>query len=548
MDKLLAQVRRAHRRLVAEQFIRWLVVCLFVTLAIASIAIAVPQFVAIEGLPTNWAQLWIATAGLGSVLAAVFATWITRRSSLEAAMEIDRRFGLRERVASSLALAPADIETPAGKALLNDAARRVERIDVAEKFRPQPSRRAWLPLLPAVAVFCLVMFGENRQAISKVEEPTSAAAKAQVKKATDELQKKLAEKQKQADKRDLKGAEEVFRQLSDQTKELNNDDAADRKKATVKLNNLAKQLEARRAKLGSADELQKQMEKMKQFGKGPAEKVTEALKQGDWKKAMQELKQLQNKLAGDKLSQEDQEKLANQLEQMKNKIAEATAANREAMEKLKKQIEEQQKKGDLAKAGQLQQKLDQMMQKQPQMQNLDKLAQKLQEAQQAMQAGDKQGAAQAMQALADQLDQMKQEMDEMEMLDEALAQLDMAKNAMGCQQCSGEGCQACGGGGDQFAEGPPGNGMGAGRGKGPRPDEENPTQFRNSRVRQKPGQGAATFGGFVDGPNMKGETAAAIEEELAAIKSEPADPLTSQRLPRAHGQHAEEFFEKLREL
>lgn len=551
MDKLLAQVRRAHRRLVVEQFLRWLVGCLFVTLAVAAVAIAVPQFVVIEGLPANWIQLWITAAGVGGVLAAAVATWITRRSSLEAAMEIDRRFGLRERVASSLALAPAELQTEAGQALLNDAARRVERIDVAEKFRPQTSRRAWLPLLPAIAVFCLVMFGENREAVSKVEEPTSAAAKAQVKKATDELQKKLAEKRKEADKKDLKGAEEIFKQLAEETKELNKDDAADRKKTTVKLNNLAKQLEERRAKLGSSDELQKQMEKMKQFGKGPAEKVAEAMKTGDWKKALKELKELQDKIKSDNLSKEDQQKLAKQLEQMKNKLAEATQANRDAMEKLKKQIDEQKKKGDLAKAGELQQKLDQMMQKQPQMQNLDKLAQKMQEAQEAMQAGDKQGAAQAMQAMADQLDQMKQEMDEMEMLDEALAQLDMAKNAMGCEQCGGAGCQACGEGmgmGDKFAEGEPGMGMGAGRGKGPRPDEENPTKFRDSRVRQKPGQGAATFGGFVDGPNMKGETSAAVEEELAAINSEPADPLTSQRLPRAHGDHAEEFFEKLRDL
>ncbi len=152
-----------------------------------------------------------------------------------------------------------------------------------------------------------------------------------------------------------------------------------------------------------------------------------------------------------------------------------------------------------------------------------------------------------MAALAEKLDQMKQDMDELEMLDEALAQLDAAKDAMGCQQCNGEGCQACNGMGNQFGE-KPGMGMGAGQGMGPRPDEENPTQFRDSRVKQKPGQGAATFGGFVDGPNMAGDTAVAAEEELASIKSEPADPLTSQRLPKGAGDHAEEYFKLLRDL
>ncbi len=547
MNKLLAQVRRAHRRLLIERFLRYLVWCLFAGLVLAAIAIAVPQVVAIESLPANWTQLWLLVAGVGGVLAAAVATWVTRQSTLDAAMEIDRRFALRERVASSLALAPGDLESQAGQALLNDAARRVDRIDIAEKFRPQVDRRAWLPLVPAVLVFGLVMFGENREAESSVEPSATAAAKAQVKTANQELQKKLVEMQKKAEKKELKGAEEVFKQLEKQTDNLNKDELADRKKATVKLNNLAKQLEERRAKLGSSEELQKQMDKMKELSQGPADKIAKAMKEGDWKKALDELKELQDKMASDDLSEADKQKLAKQLEQMKDKLSKAVEANREAMEKLKEQIDEQRKKGDLAKAGALQQKLDQLMQKQPQMENLDKLAQQLQQCQECMNNGDKQGAAKAMAALAEKLDQMQQDMEELEMLDEALAQLDAAKAAMGCQQCNGEGCQACNGMGDQFGE-KPGMGMGAGRGMGPRPDEENPTQFRDSRVRQKPGQGAATFGGFVDGPNMAGDTAVAEEEELASIKSEPADPLTSQRLPKGAGDHAEEYFKLLRDL
>ena len=45
--------------------------------------------------------------------------------------------------------------------------------------------------------------------------------------------------------------------------------------------------------------------------------------------------------------------------------------------------------------------------------------------------------------MAQQLAQMQQEMDEMEMLDAAMDQLDMAKDAMACENCVGEGCEAC---------------------------------------------------------------------------------------------------------
>ena len=552
MDKLLLQVRRAQRRLVVEQFLKWLVGCLSAALLVAAVAIALPQIVVIEGLPSSWTMSWVVAAVIGGFLAAGVGTWMTRRSEIDAAMEIDRRFALRERVASSLALAPEVLETPAGQALLHDAAKRVDRIDVSEKFRPRVDRRAWLPLLPALLVFCLVMFGENREAVSQAGPVKTVKVEKQIEKTNEELRKKLAKKRELAKQQGLKDAEEIFKQLEEEAKKLSKDEKlTDRKKASVKLNNLAKQLEERKKKLGSSNEMKKQMGKMKQFGKGPAEKVAEAMKQGDWKKAIDEIKKLQDKIASDKLTKKEKQQLQDQMKKMKDKLAEAAQANRDAMEDLKKKIAEQRKQGNLDKAGELQQKLDKLAQKQPQMQNLDKLAKQLQQCQDCMQNGDKEGAAQAMSKIAEQLKQMKQENDEMEMLDQALDQIEMAKNGMNCNQCQGAGCEACNGGmgaNDKFNDKPGGQGMGAGRGSGPRPDEKNPTQFRDTRVRQKPGKGAATFGGFVDGPNVKGKTTAEMqEEELAAINSEPADPLTSQRLPRTRVEQAEQYFELLRE-
>ena len=546
MDKLLTQVRRAHRRLLVEKFLHFLVWSAFIALAVAAVAIAVPQLVAIENLPANWTQIWLWLAGGGCVLGALVATYLTRQSTLDAAIEIDHRYQLRERVASSLALSPHDLESQAGQALLKDATHRIDRIDIGEKFRPHMDRRAWLPLVPAVLVFCLITFGSNKQAISSVEPTTKTASQAKVKKATEELQKKLEAMKKKAEQKDLKTAEELLKELEKETKDLAKDDAEERKKTTVKLNNVAKQLEERRAKLGTSESLQKQLENMKELSQGPADKMAKAMKQGDWKKALDELKNLQDKVAKDNLSQADKQKLQKQLEQLKQKLNEATQANREAMDQLKQQIEEQRKKGNLAKAGELQQKLDQLQKNQPQMQNLDKLAQKLQQCQNCMNKGDKQGAAQAMSELADQLQQMQQEGQELEMLDEAMAQLQAAKNAMNGMDMDQAFPNGMGGMGNQFAENP-GMGMGAGQGSGPRPDEENPTQFRDTRVRQKPGQGAATFGGFVDGPNISGQTGVAAEQELEGINAQPADPLTSQRLPRGHGEHAEEYFKQLRE-
>jgi hypothetical protein len=185
------------------------------------------------------------------------------------------------------------------------------------------------------------------------------------------------------------------------------------------------------------------------------------------------------------------------------------------------------------------------------MNRLQQLAQQMAQAKQGLQQGDAQKAADAMAKLADQLNQMQQEMNEMEMLDAAMEGLQMAKDAMACEECEGEGCAACQGNmGNMFAN-QMGQGMGMGmnegRGSGPRPDEKNATNTRDTRVRQTPRNGSATFGGLVDGPNIKGDVAEAIKEEMATLEAEPADPLTTERLPNSRREHAHQYFELLRE-
>jgi hypothetical protein len=209
----------------------------------------------------------------------------------------------------------------------------------------------------------------------------------------------------------------------------------------------------------------------------------------------------------------------------------------------------------MAKAGELQQKLDQMKQQQQQMNRMQQMAQQMAQAQQALQKGDGQKAAAAMAQLAQQMQQMQQDDKEMQALDAMMNQLEMAKDAMACAQCAGAGCAACQGklaaemgmnGLGKNMDGEPGMGMGEGRGKGPRPEERNATNLRDTRVRPNVGRGGATLGNLVEGPNVKGEVTQAIKEEMATLGSQPADPLTSERLPPSRREQAEEYFRILR--
>lgn len=548
MDQILAQVSRARRRLWLELFLNRLVTCLYCSITLALIALAIPKVVAIEDLPERW-TLWCAMAGLvAGFLSALFWTLIDGSSEIDAAVELDRRFDLRERVSSSLALSPEDINSPAGQALLADAARSVGRLEVTSRFGIQIPRKCWLPLLTTCLAFFIVSFFGNHEAHSSVDPHAAAHTKEQRENVSKTLRERLAEKRKLAAEKGLKEAEGLFGQLEKETEKLAKAKDADRKRTLVKLNDLASELAKRREQLGGNKELRKQLAKLNNLNQGPADKMAEAMKKGNWQQASQELEKLKKQLAEGKLDEAAKQALMKQMQQMQERLAKSAKAQAEAMEDLKKQIAKQQEAGNLAEAGELQQKLEQMQKQKNQADKLSQLGSQMGALQDAMKKGDNGKAARAMSDMMQQMDQLAQEMQEGELLTAAMDQLQMAKDAMACQECQGMGCSTCQSSmfSNRFSE-KPGNGLGAGRGFGPRPDEKNDVNFRDSRVRQNPGRGAAVLAGEADGPNMRGNVAEAIKQEMAAVGSTPADPQVVEQLPKSRREHAEEYFNTLRE-
>ena len=293
--------------------------------------------------------------------------------------------------------------------------------------------------------------------------------------------------------------------------------------------------------------MQKQLANLDKLNQGPAEKMAEAMKNGDWQKAQEELQKLKDQLKQGKLSEEQKKALEEQLKKLQEKLAEAAQARDQSMDELKKQIQKQQEQGNTAKAGELQQKLDQMQAQQSQMDKLNQLASKMGAAQQAMQKGDTQKAAEAIEQMAQDMEALDQDMKEGEMLDAAMAEMQSAKEAMASQECSGESCQASMSGmSNKQANKPGGDGIGKGTGWGERDDNDIDAKFRDSRVKQQTGHGAAIVAGEADGPNMRGQVSAAIQTEMAAEGTTPADPQVIDQLPKSRREHAKEYFDLLR--
>jgi hypothetical protein len=530
METLRRQVRRARRRLTLQYFVRtlpaWLTTALFVALGVVAFDKFRPQGIVV------WQALAIA-AGAGVILAAGW-TAFKRTRSLDADVGLDRRFGLRERVSSALALTAEEQATPAGQALLADAAKRIEKLHVPEHFGVSPNRWTLLPLAPAAAAFLVATFinpAEQEQAKASIQAQQTKRVKSSAK----QLQQKLAEKKEKAAKEGLKDAERIFAELEKGMKDLGAKENVDRKQAMVKLNDLSKDLEKRRQELGGNEAMKKQLEsQFKDLQSGPADKLAKALKEGDFKQAMEEINKLKEMAAGGQMDAKQQEQLEKQMQQMEKKLQQLAKAQQEAKENLKKQIQQLQQAGQKQEAEDLQKQLDQMQQQDQQMQKMQQLAEKCGQCAQQMQNGEMEAAAQTLQEMQEQMEGMKMEAEELAMLEEAIEQIAQSKGQMG------QGKQPS-------MDGEPGMGLGEGQGRGERPEEEDEVGLYTSNVKQQVGKGKAVITDLVDGPNVKGEAQQKIKAEFEAEKKSDKDPLTGQKLPREYRDHTKSYFDALRQ-
>ncbi len=560
MEELRKQVRRAYQRLGFQRFVAALGWSWFALLWVALGLIVVDGFYPISQPTWGWAAKIVVAPGIEvtpkivAVVAACgwglsaltigllgTAVWIglTRRPTLNAAIEIDRRFGLKERVSSTLAMPAEELQTEAGQALVQDAVRRVQRVDVPSRFGTTPGKSILLPLLPALAALLVAVLmdpavGDNSAAANSQPSET----RKQVKKSTEALRQRLAERRKQAEKMGLKEAELLFKKLERSSRDIA-DGKTDREKALTKLNDLARDLKKRRAELGGTGNMKQPLEKLNKIDQGPADKFAKAIRNGDFKKAADELQKLKDKLVDGELSDEDKKKLADQMDQMQKKLQEMADARKAAMDDLKQRAQQMRDAGRAAEANNIEKQLDKLMQQGPQMNKLGEMADQMAQCAQCMRDGQMQDAADAFDKLQAGVKDLQQQLDEMEMLDEAMQQIVQAKDQMNCQECGGMGCKACMGEGDK-----PGFGLGEGQGQGDRPENENKTSTYESHVKQQLGPGAADVVDLVDGPNIKGQHADEIRQQFDTEERAVTDPLSGRRLPKAYQQQAREYFNR----
>jgi hypothetical protein len=427
------QVARVSRRLFFRTFLDALVWC-WVGALVVSAGWLLAQPYAVASPP--WWLGWSVTAAalaVGTLLALLVAV-LRSPSRLDAALLLDEKFALRERVTTSLMLDPATSATPAGQALLEDAGERVGKLDVGERF---PVGLSWKAVLVPACVALLVaiaFFWQPDVGTPKVnaDDGNQAIANApEIKDKLEKIVKKPTEAKKDEEPRPKSKAEE---QIDAELEKLLNKPPTNKEQLKQLAQDVAQvEEEARKREKELQDKsaaLKEQLKNLDRFSRkdGKNDKTKDLAKdlaEGKFDKAKEEVEKLEKKLKDKELNKEDKEELAKQINDLKDEL-----------EKLSRQQEDKDKLQELFKKGEidketLERELEELNRKAEDLKDLKDLADQLQQAQQKLQEGDDDGAAEDLQKAAEKMKEMNGDKKELEDLKQKLDDLkDLKKSVM----------------------------------------------------------------------------------------------------------------------
>ena len=534
MDIFERQVRRIARRLVLARSLRIAPWCLGAGLLLAAVLIEVGRWASFGVAP----QACIA-GGLGwGFLTALTIALVGRPTPLAAALEIDRRHDLGERVSSSWSLSAEARATPAGRALFDDTAARLETLALTRPFGIWPPVRKWAPTLIGLLIVALAW------KFDILPEPT-AAAKVEAQRiavSNEALRTKLAKRSDEARGKGLEEARKLLEKLEQQTASPERAKSGDTKQTLVKLNDLVRQVEERRGNADVAKRLKEQLARgFEQFAAKPADRLAQALARGDFAEAKRELERMRKEQAeaGSQQAAAGQQLAA--LERQLDRLADVAKEHAQKADAARDRAQTAQPGG----GEQRQPALDETPQAAAD--SLKQLAEQARATARALEKGDRAGAAERLAALEDQLAELARQSQEAELLDEALDDIAQAKAGVACRECRGEGCEACRVAKDAGAA-PSRRGWGKETGNrelGRKSSNEAPGYA--SKVAGQIGRGEATVIGSLPGTGTRGQVTSEVANQWKQLHDAAADPQTNQRLPPGYRQRAQAYFDALRQ-
>ena len=436
LSPLHRQIARVSRRL----FLQTLAACTLWCWAGSLVVIAgwfLLQPHLFPGLSPQWRMGTAGSVfGIGTLLALGLAV-LRAPTRVAAALLFDERFALKERVTTSLTLAPHLSASPAATALLEDVNQRIEKLDVGSRF---PVKVSWLttlcPIIAAgLALAAFTYHPTSTQAKSQATDDEIAksppANQAEIEQKMHDLIKKKNEKPQVS-----KEMSEELKQIEMKLEEIANrprntqEQLRERIKEMTALEDLLKDREKDMAdKNRSLKEKLKQLDNLaaKEASKdGPAKDLQKALAQGKLNQAKEEIEKLAEKMKKNELTAKEKEQLAKQLKDIEENLK-RLAQQKDKEEQLKKMIQEA--KANKRDAEALERELDQVQKDKKNLKDMEDLANAIGQCRKAVQGGDNKDAAERMKGAAENLKDMDMADKDLEDIRDSLQRLQDAKDS-----------------------------------------------------------------------------------------------------------------------
>lgn len=428
--ELQGKVKQTHRRQGLQLAIHSLPLCLaWAFLAGLLIAWALPL---LRWTWPGWELMVGATTLVTGVASAFLLAALRRPPQQQAALALDRAFGLDERIVTLTSLKPEQQQQEAAQLLALQMQQLVSKVHVAERFPLQASRRPWYASLGAMAALVLGLifpvtgvFSLFNKEIEKTAAQTTNAAEQKAiditsfKQANEERKKRL----KEIGSADLNEIQKEIDQLL-QKLEKTQEGSAEAKMSLEDVTRLTDKVRQQETQKEKIEELKKhlKLELGDKLGndKGPAEEFTKALAKADFDKAKKEMSKLAERLKDGTMSKEEMKELAKQMKNLKDKLEEI-AQQKEKLEALEKSNLDPETKAKEKE------KIEKELEK---LKDLADLAQQMKDAAEKMEQGDPEAAREALEKMAEELGKMEMTEDELGELKLTEGDLQDLKNAI----------------------------------------------------------------------------------------------------------------------
>lgn len=500
MDKIRQQVAIASRRLFIQSWLVWLNWSVLGFFSIAFVLLLLPKLIVWNGMPEHWESYCWSIAGVLALLCAAAIAWWKRPSSLNAAVEIDRRYSLQERCSSVLAIDAIDskaLETGVGQALIRDAEHQLERIDLRDHFPVRPAPQwAWVAL-PLAACGALAWVPDAESDKNAAIKPSKQDRVVAVKNATDPILKALQKKIEQAEEAGDQDAADAFKRLEGQVQKLQTGQDPDPKRVIADLNEIKKELQQKRESLGDSESFKESLEGLKDLDKGPGESMAKAMQEGDFGKAKDELAQLAAKMAEGKLDPEQTKQLQNQMQSLRDAMKESREKRKDLIAEAKRELEDAEREGNTQKVAQLRKELEKLESSNRASQAMDKLEKQMATLEKSLESGDKKAVAEAMDSMQEQFEKLELDQKAADELESMIQEINEAKESSKCTECNGEGCEQC--------QGDSQSGSKSGKKSGNKPGDKAGSKSGSSGKKSKEGEGQEGEGQEGEGQEGQGD-------------------------------------------